>query len=73
MTDQTLFNVLYSEQEKTVRIVSDELSVEFSRSNKSKGEKMIGQTDGIDNANDLEHMLKRINPELKIEVIKEKG
>lgn len=63
--DGILFNVFFNKIENSVRIVSDELNVK-----RIPGEyKMIGQTEGSANAQDMENILKAVNPGLKVELI----
>jgi len=65
--DGILYNVLYNEEEKTVRIVSDELPIRTRK----KDEKMLGQTEGSENARHMEQIITRIRPDLKVDIIGE--
>lgn len=65
--DGILYNVLYNEEEKTIRIVSDELPIRTRK----KDEKMIGQTEGSDNARHMESIINRLRPDLTVDIIGE--
>jgi len=66
--DGILYNVYYDERAKKVRIISDELPMDGA-GKRLEGENMIGQTEGTSNLDDLENIIKRINPNIEVEVI----